>query len=152
MNGSVTTTSYKGSLRYSRSAVSVPESRFLCISVAFCEPLPSYDQGLIVLNPAASNGEISRVATIMPFAAAMAAMNPSDTPIERPFNFALAISIAYSREAGKSKTSILLLNRGKTRFSRTSRSLSRRCPSGSSCTPTRSSATEIVERNRDSDA
>jgi hypothetical protein len=51
-------------------------------------------QGLMTLRPAASNGLVSRVATIRPRAAAVAAMYPSALPMDLPACFARAISWA----------------------------------------------------------
>ena len=58
-------------------------------------PVMSYTvQGSTVFNPAAWNGDVSRVATIMALAAAVAAMYPSDTEIARPEDRAFAIRSA----------------------------------------------------------
>ena len=73
--------------------IGVRRERLRCAAIR--TPVTAYAvQGLRVVNPAVSNGAVSRVATIMPLAAAVAAMYPSDTEIARPADRACAISPA----------------------------------------------------------
>lgn len=67
-------------------------------------------QGLIVFNPTAVKGFVSRVATIKPRTAAIAAICPSATPIPNPTVLARPMQSAYSIAAGMSNGSTLVPN------------------------------------------
>ena len=50
--------------------------------------------GSTIFNPAALNGEVSRVATVLPLATAVAAMQPADIGIVRPSERAISVNSA----------------------------------------------------------
>ena len=102
----------------------------------------------MTLMPAAANGFTSRVAIIIPFAAAVAAIYPSAVPIARPVALAFAISSAYTFVTAVSNGNTRSVNRGNTLFSNLICNLFCRFPAGSKATPKRSSATLIADKKR----
>ena len=98
-------------------------------------------QGSITRRPAASNGLVSRDATIIPLHAAVAAMYPSGTAIAIPLLRALAIRSAQACEAARPNARTRPANSDRIRCSISSFSRSLRRPAGSDTTPKRSSAT-----------